>query len=191
MSGAASTPRVLVIGLGNRFRQDDAVGLLVAKRLREIDSSHVEVIEHEGDPLDLLPLWTRRDLAIVIDALNLPGNLGQIYQFDPDVDTPPNRETAVSSHGHSLWDAWELANLLDQRPQRAVILAVAGTPVRARGGAVAGSCRGYRWSGGAGDRTRLECYAMLTNDAVALCPSEYGLSQRIVHQKAINVPLSS
>ncbi len=126
MSRAASAPRVLVIGLGNRFRQDDAVGLLVAKRLREIDSSHVEVIEHEGDPLDLLPLWTRRDLAIVIDALNLPGNLGQIYQFDPDVDTPPNRETAVSSHGHSLWDAWELANLLDQRPQRAVILAVAG-----------------------------------------------------------------
>ncbi len=126
MSGPASTPRVAVIGLGTRYRQDDAVGLLAVQRLRDMAGADVEVIEHEGDPLDLLPIWSGRALAIIIDALNLPEKVGRIYQFDADVDTPPNRESVVSSHGHSLWDAWELANLLDQRPRRAIVFAIAG-----------------------------------------------------------------
>jgi len=117
---------VVVIGLGNRYRQDDAVGLLVASRLSGTTIPDVDVIEHDGDPLDLLSIWADRTLAIVVDALNVPGNLGQIHQFDLDVDSPPNRESVVSSHGHSLWDAWELASLLGQRPRRAVVIAVAG-----------------------------------------------------------------
>ncbi len=118
--------RVLIVGLGNRYRQDDAVGLLVASRLKNISDDGVEVLEHDGDPLDLLPIWTGRTLAIVIDALNLRQTAGTIYEFDPDADLPPNRESIVSTHGHSLWDAWELAILLSQRPDRAVIVAVAG-----------------------------------------------------------------
>ncbi len=123
---AGAPPKRIVIGLGNRFRQDDAAGLVVACRLRERVPHTVTVVEHDGDPLDLLPLWTGQDLAILIDALNVPGEAGKIRRFDPDVDLPPNRESIVSSHGHSLWDACELASLLRSQPGRTLIFAIAG-----------------------------------------------------------------
>ncbi|MGA7672315.1 MAG: hydrogenase maturation protease [Nitrolancea sp.] len=126
MSAADPSPRVLIIGLGNRYRQDDAVGLFVVRRLSATTDVRVQVVEHDGDPLDLLPIWSGSKLAIIVDALNLRQKAGMIYQFDPDADLPPNRESIVSSHGHSLWDAWELAKLLSQRPQRAMIFAIAG-----------------------------------------------------------------
>ena len=121
-----SLSQVIVIGLGNRFRQDDAVGLIVAQRIQERVQSTVRVIEHAGDPLDLLTIWSGYELAILIDALNLPGAPGKIRRFDPDIDLPPRRETIFSSHGHSLWDAFELANLLGQRPERALVFAISG-----------------------------------------------------------------
>ena len=116
---------MIVIGLGNRFRQDDAVGLVVARQLRKA-VPRVSIVEHEGDPLDLLSLWIGHDLAILIDALNAPEEAGHVRFLDPDVDAPPDRAAIVSSHGHSLWDAWDLACLLDQRPQRALIIAISG-----------------------------------------------------------------
>ncbi len=118
---------MIVIGLGNRFRQDDAVGLVVAQRLLKKVLSDVQVIEHDGDPLDLLTIWSGCELAILVDALNSPGDVGEIHRFDPDTDLPPRRETIFSSHGHSLWDAFELADLLGQRPERVIVFAISGS----------------------------------------------------------------
>lgn len=41
-------PQVLVIGVGNAYRRDDAVGLVVARRLREKDLKGLTVIEESG-----------------------------------------------------------------------------------------------------------------------------------------------
>lgn len=120
------SPARVVIGIGNRFRQDDAVGLIIAQRIRALVPSSVLVIEHDGDPLDLLPVWSGRDLAILIDALHAPEEAGKIRRFNPGVDLPPNREAIISSHGHSLWDALELANVLGKRPQHSVIFTITG-----------------------------------------------------------------
>jgi hydrogenase maturation protease len=35
----------LIIGLGNEYRRDDAVGLIVARRLKEAAPEHVRVLE--------------------------------------------------------------------------------------------------------------------------------------------------
>ena len=53
---------MLVIGLGNAARGDDAAGLIAARRLGGV--------EHEGDPLALLDLWDGADCAVVIDAVS-------------------------------------------------------------------------------------------------------------------------
>ncbi len=116
---------MIIIGIGNRYRQDDAVGLVVANQLRALLPGS-PVVEHEGDPLDLLPIWHGHDVAILIDALNVPDAVGSVYRFELPPDTAPPSASTVSSHGHSLWDAYTLASLLSQRPERALIYAIAG-----------------------------------------------------------------
>lgn len=116
---------MIIIGIGNRFRQDDAVGLVVARRLRAL-TPHFPVVEHEGDPLDLLSRWDGHDLAILIDALNAPDEVGRVRRFDPGEHVRPAGEAIVSSHGHSLWDAYTLAGLLGQQPERVLIYAISG-----------------------------------------------------------------
>ncbi len=86
----------------------------------------MRVVEHAGDPLDLLSVWSGYDLAILVDALNAPDEAGAVRRFDPAVDLPPDRESIVSSHGHSLWDAWELSGLLGHRPNRTLVFTVSG-----------------------------------------------------------------
>ena len=57
----------LVIGLGNRLRGDDGIGLEVARTLagRRPD---LRVIEHEREPVDLIGLWTASSGAIVVSC---------------------------------------------------------------------------------------------------------------------------
>ncbi len=117
---------MIIIGIGNRFRQDDAVGLVVARRLRAVDED-LPVIEHEGDPLDLLSIWSGHDLVMLIDALNAPAEAGTIYRFDLQEDVIPPLDSVVSSHGHSLWDAYTLAGLLGQQPERVLVYAIGGS----------------------------------------------------------------
>lgn len=130
MNGGSPTPRlksrIIVIGVGNRFRQDDSVGLMVARRVRSHVPPEIQVVEHDGDPLELLEIWSRHELAILIDALNAPAEAGRVRVFDVESGSPPDERTVVSSHGHSLWEALELARTFDKHPRRVVVVAIAG-----------------------------------------------------------------
>src|SRR5215470_15315711 len=60
---------ILVIGIGNPTRGDDAAGLLVARHIREAASpGEVTVTELAGDQLALLDAWTGAREVYLIDA---------------------------------------------------------------------------------------------------------------------------
>ncbi len=63
------SPRILVLGLGNDILGDDAVGLLVARRLRAFLSDSVIIVESGGGGLDLLDLLEGYDRALLLDAI--------------------------------------------------------------------------------------------------------------------------
>ena len=75
-------PRILVLGLGNDILGDDAVGLLVARRLRAFLPDTVAVVESGGGGLDLLDLLEGYDRALLLDAI-LTGRhpAGTILEF--------------------------------------------------------------------------------------------------------------
>ncbi|MCP4684238.1 MAG: hydrogenase maturation protease, partial [bacterium] len=60
---------IRVIGVGNEFRGDDAVGLIVASRLREQLPKSIEIIEHTGDGATLMDAWEGADRVYIIDAV--------------------------------------------------------------------------------------------------------------------------
>ena len=62
------------MGLGNRYRRDDAVGATVAAELGALALPLVEVAVDIVDPLALLDAWSGARLAIVIDAALATGS---------------------------------------------------------------------------------------------------------------------
>jgi hydrogenase maturation protease len=114
--------RAVVIGVGSALRGDDAVGLLVVRRL----AAEVAVLESDGDPAALLDAWRGAELAIVIDAARSGAPAGTIRRFDAAAEPLPARLSAGSTHGLGLAHAVELARALGALPPRLVVYAIEG-----------------------------------------------------------------
>jgi len=119
---------VLVVGLGNDLRGDDAAGIEVARRLRQSRAlPGIRVREHQGDPAELLELWSGRDAAILVDCMRSGAPPGTIRRFDVDRQhLPVRRRGSTSSHAIALMDAIELGRALQRLPRQALLYAVEG-----------------------------------------------------------------
>ncbi len=129
-----------VIGIGNPLRGDDAAGLLVARRVREIAPAQVEVIELEGEPARLIDAWQGADIAVVVDAVSSGAAAGELMRFDAGEDPLPASVGAPSTHALGLGDAVEIARALGRLPRRLIVFGIEAaefTPGSAPSGPVA------------------------------------------------------
>jgi hydrogenase maturation protease len=108
---------ILVIGIGNPDRGDDAAGLAVARKIREATKpGEVTVRELIGDQLGLLDAWTGATAVYVVDAVSSGGTPGTVYEFDA-ADALTERFRHRGTHTFSLADVIELARALDRLPR--------------------------------------------------------------------------
>jgi hydrogenase maturation protease len=117
-----------VIGIGNRFRRDDAAGLEVARRVRarvDVDVD-VRIVELEGEPLDALDVWTAADDVIVADAVVGTGAAGTVHVLDAAEGPVPAPFRANGTHTFSVADVVELARAIDRLPRRLVVFGIEG-----------------------------------------------------------------
>jgi len=115
----------IVIGVGNPYRRDDAVGLLVADAVARRGG---HAVQSDGEPVGLVLAWEGTDLAIVVDAVVCePSTPGRVHRTTVE-DLPPTRGGA-SSHGLGIPDAVALATVLDRMPRRLVVYAVEAADV--------------------------------------------------------------
>ncbi|HEX9122317.1 MAG TPA: hydrogenase maturation protease [Actinomycetota bacterium] len=74
--------RTLVLGLGNELAADDAVGLLVARALRERLDGAADVVESSASGMALIEVLAGYDRAVVVDAVrtgrNPPGTVTEM-----------------------------------------------------------------------------------------------------------------
>jgi hydrogenase maturation protease len=128
MPGDATASRVLVIGVGNALASDDAVGLLVARRLRsDAERAGFEVREHEGDVAGLLELWRGAPAVVLIDALHGAGPPGALRRLDGSHEPLPVQLRGSSSTHHlGIAEGVELARVLGRLPARLVLYGIEG-----------------------------------------------------------------
>jgi hydrogenase maturation protease len=115
---------VLIIGLGNDCRGDDAAGLLAARELRRRSRGRFAVHEHQGDGAALLELWDVRDVVFLIDAVRSGGRPGTIHRFDATSRNPPYTAWRQSTHAFGAGETIELARALKRLPRRLVVYGI-------------------------------------------------------------------
>lgn len=118
--------RVVVIGVGNLDRGDDAAGREVARRLRAAGESHAEIHELEGEATGILAALEKAEAAFLIDACLSGAAAGTIRRFDVAEGLPAALRFGLSSHGFGLAEAVELAKALGALPPRCIVYAIEG-----------------------------------------------------------------
>jgi len=124
--GALGRSPTLVIGLGNEYRRDDAVGLVVARRLREAAPESVLVLEETGEGASLLESWQDADTVILIDAVQSGAAPGTVHRLDARAQPIAKKFFRFSTHAFGLAEAVELARALGRLPPRLIVYGVEG-----------------------------------------------------------------
>ena len=116
-----------VIGIGQEWRGDDAAGLLVARKLREIAGPQVTILENSGSMSDLLAAWQGAGWVILADAVRGGGRPGEIYRF-PVSERPLPAELfpATSTHAWGVAQAVALSRVLGALPPHLVVYGIEG-----------------------------------------------------------------
>ena len=109
--------------LGSRYRGDDAVGPLVADRLR---AAGAMVLECDDEPTRLLDAWAGLDLVVIVDAVSSGAAAGTVHRVDPGDGPLPRDLGLASTHAFSVPDALELGRALDRAPRRVLVIGVEG-----------------------------------------------------------------
>lgn len=118
--------KVLIIGIGNPYRRDDAVGLIVARALREKNLDNIEVLELSGEGSALIEAWQGAERVIVIDAVCSDATPGTIFRFETHRQPIPTKFFRYSTHNFGLAEAIELARSLGQLPKELIVYGIEG-----------------------------------------------------------------
>ena len=115
--------RPCVMGIGNAFRGDDAVGLVVAQRVRALLPG-AEVLELSGEPAELLEaLGTRTERVVLVDAVTSGASPGTVHRLDAS-EAALGVDAATSTHGLGLAETIELGRALGLLPARLLVYGI-------------------------------------------------------------------
>ena len=109
--------------LGSRYRGDDAVGPLVADRLRAAGAT---VLDCDDEPTRLLDAWADLDLVVIVDAVSSGAPAGTVHRVDPGDGPLPADLGLASTHVFSVADALELGRAVGRAPRRVIVIGVEG-----------------------------------------------------------------
>jgi hydrogenase maturation protease len=117
---------VLVIGVGNEYRSDDGVGLMVARRLTEMGIEGVCAIHISSEGMSLLEAWQDSEMVVLVDAISSGGEPGTVYRIDASNLDAGDVLAGVSTHGFGIGEAIGLGRAIGQLPHRLIIYGIEG-----------------------------------------------------------------
>ena len=120
---------IKVIGLGNPFMGDDAVGLVIARQLRAYTQTSISILEGELAGLNLLHDMEGTHTLILIDAVHSHSKAGSIFRFTIPEDLEKIGKLAWSSstsstHSIGLAEALTLAHTLQVLPAHVILYGI-------------------------------------------------------------------
>jgi hydrogenase maturation protease len=118
---------IVVIGVGNEYRSDDAVGLFVATKLKEMHLPDEVSIKRSEKGDALIETWKEAGTVILVDAVSSRAEPGSVYRFNArEEKIPRNLFSHCSTHTLGIKDSIELAEALSQLPPRLIVYGIEG-----------------------------------------------------------------
>lgn len=114
----------LIIGIGNDFRSDDAVGLVIARRLKAWPLNQFTVIEFTSDGATLLDYFQQAEVVILVDAVSSGAPPGTIHRLDAHGEVISKQYFQCSTHTVSVAEAIELGRVLGILPQQLLVFGI-------------------------------------------------------------------
>ena len=119
--------KAMVIGTGNRWRKDDAVGLLVVRCFKKNSPDHVDVLEMPGISTDLLETWKETEAVFIVDAVHSRARPGTIHRFSlHDRPLPADIFSVRSTHTWDIAETIALGRVLGRLPPCLIIYGITG-----------------------------------------------------------------
>jgi len=116
----------LLIGVGNRYRGDDAAGCVVADRLLAGPHPGFDIVQSDGNVSGLLEWFRVYERILVFDATPCARG-ARLIRWNAVEAARPRAWPLASSHSMGVAEAIELARALGCLPRR---LTVYGVPAR-------------------------------------------------------------
>lgn len=118
--------KVCVIGIGNEYRQDDGVGIYIARSLRRRQLPDAAVLEHQSEATALIERWQDFKTVILVDAVSSGEKPGTVFRFVIPPDRLPKSVFCASTHTFNIADCIELARTLNQLPRKLIVYGIEG-----------------------------------------------------------------
>lgn len=115
-----------MIGVGNEFRGDDAVGVRAVERLKQALPSDVLIFSLSGEGTELMQAWAHEQRVWLIDAVSSGAAPGTIYEIDAVNETVPAHFFHYSSHAFSVAEAIELSKVMNLLPASVRLFGIEG-----------------------------------------------------------------
>lgn len=125
------SPGPLILGCGFPDRGDDAAGLLVARRLKQLGW---DAWEQSGEVAALLAAFEQAGpnrTVILADAVQSGAQPGTVICWDASEKPLPRESFHRSVHGLGVAEAVELARVLGRLPNRLLIYGIEGASFEA------------------------------------------------------------
>ncbi|MCW5970795.1 MAG: hydrogenase maturation protease [Blastocatellales bacterium] len=119
-------PAIVIIGIGNVYRNDDGVGIRTLELLRAAKMPDVELVEAGSGASGLADIWEGREIAIVVDATLSGAAPGAIRRIEPGKDPLPRQLFGGSTHNLGLCEMVELGQAIDRMPKRLIVYGIEG-----------------------------------------------------------------
>jgi hydrogenase maturation protease len=116
----------LIIGIGNEWRGDDAMGIRLVKQMSQTYPSVADYYTETDDLTRLIDVWEDRK-AFLVDAFHHPamptGKILETRRLDSWIG---HDFLGTTTHSITLKSAWDLALVLHKKPLSCLIVGING-----------------------------------------------------------------
>ena len=121
-----SHPDIRLIGVGNEYRQDDGVGIFIARQPGLLHLPGVRISAIQRDATHLMDLWQGAGIVFVFDAVYSRNKAAEVYRLDAVKEPLPADLFRLSTHRLGIAEAVELSRELNQLPAELIIFGIEG-----------------------------------------------------------------
>ena len=116
-----------VIGIGNPLRRDDGIGIVLLEKLigrKDELPDGITFIDGGTGGINLLHLFARFDVVVIIDAVNFDGNIGESKLFTTEDVYSKKTQINISTHESDILKIIHLSRELGENPDEIFIFGI-------------------------------------------------------------------